>query len=119
MPKNIVVFSDGTGQDGGARREQRKQYLQDVSGVARSSTPVMRVPIIGTSQLISLSRQVRQTLSFYDRLRNPLASERLGSWGVQAHRYIEWTQHLLRCFRCAGFFTPLQKVLMLLAALAA
>ncbi|MBR0867885.1 DUF2235 domain-containing protein [Bradyrhizobium diazoefficiens] len=27
MAKNIVVFSDGTGQDGGARSKQRIRYI--------------------------------------------------------------------------------------------
>ena len=35
MPKNIVIFSDGTGQDGGVRPEQRVSNIQEMSRIAR------------------------------------------------------------------------------------
>ena len=36
MPKNIVIFSDGTGQDGGARPEQRVSNIYKLYRVCRS-----------------------------------------------------------------------------------
>jgi uncharacterized protein (DUF2235 family) len=35
MPKNIVVFSDGTGQDGGARPEQRISNIYKMYRISR------------------------------------------------------------------------------------
>lgn len=35
MPKNIVVFSDGTGQDGGIRPEQRMSNIFKMYRVSR------------------------------------------------------------------------------------
>jgi hypothetical protein len=35
MPKNIVIFSDGTGQDGGARPEQRISNIYKMYRIAR------------------------------------------------------------------------------------
>jgi hypothetical protein len=35
MTKNIVVFSDGTGQDGGARPEQRISNIYKMYRIAR------------------------------------------------------------------------------------
>ena len=35
MPKNIVVFSDGTGQEGGLREEQRLSTVYRLSRVCR------------------------------------------------------------------------------------
>ena len=35
MPKNIVVYSDGTGQDGGARPEQRISNIYKMYRISR------------------------------------------------------------------------------------
>ncbi|GEC15441.1 DUF2235 domain-containing protein [Nitrobacter winogradskyi] len=35
MPKNIVIFSDGTGQDGGARPEQRISNIYKMYRISR------------------------------------------------------------------------------------
>ena len=35
MPKNIVVFSDGTGQDGGVRPEQRLSNVYKIYRACR------------------------------------------------------------------------------------
>jgi len=57
MPKNIVVFSDGTGQDGGVRPEQRvsnvyKMYRVCRTGPDSSTDPAEQVafydPGLGT-----------------------------------------------------------------------
>ncbi len=52
MPKNIVIFSDGTGQDGGVRPEQR---MSNIYKMYRASRP-------GPDNMIDPSEQV----AFYD-----------------------------------------------------
>ena len=52
MPKNIVVFSDGTGQDGGVRPEQRMSNVYKIFRACR----------VGADNSIDPSQQV----SFYD-----------------------------------------------------
>ena len=48
MPKNIVVYSDGTGQDGGVRPEQR---ISNVYKMYRSSRVHPDNPIDPTEQV--------------------------------------------------------------------
>lgn len=79
MPKNIVVFSDGTGQDGGVRPEQRvsniyKMYRASRVSFDNSVDPAQQVTMydpglgtdIGATALSSPVRYVQKLLSSID-----------------------------------------------------
>jgi uncharacterized protein (DUF2235 family) len=75
MPKNIDIFSDGTGQDGGARPEQRisniyKMYRTSRDHADTAIDPAQQVVFydaglgtdVGTTALISPVRSVQKLL---------------------------------------------------------
>ena len=75
MPKNIVVFSDGTGQDGGTRPEQRISNIYKMYRVSRDHAdtaidPAQQVVFydaglgtdIGTTALTAPVRSVQKLL---------------------------------------------------------
>jgi uncharacterized protein (DUF2235 family) len=75
MPKNIVIFSDGTGQDGGARPEQRisnihKMYRTSRDHADTAIDPAQQVVFydaglgtdIGTTALTAPIRSVQKLL---------------------------------------------------------
>jgi hypothetical protein len=79
MPKNIVVFSDGTGQDGGVRPEQRVSNIYKLYRTARvsfdnSADPAAQVTLydpglgtdVGATALTSVGKFLQKLLSSVD-----------------------------------------------------
>lgn len=79
MPKNIVVFSDGTGQDGGVRPEQRVSNIYKLYRTARvsfdnSADPTAQVTLydpglgtdVGATALTSAGKFIQKLLSSVD-----------------------------------------------------
>ena len=90
MPKNIVVYSDGTGQDGGARPEQRISNIYKMYRISRDHAdtgidPSRQVVFydaglgtdIGATALTAPVRFVQKLLGIRDRRRHQAQHRRL------------------------------------------